>query len=110
MLYLFRNFQANKDEEYIPQGVFENSESIINDCLNKWLVNNKKYVLYKEDGIEDEKVIINRPPDSNEDNTSNLYVTYKSKFYDVENKEAVNTKRAEENREDKSQGGVLELD
>lgn len=87
LLYLFRNFQANKDEEYIPQGVFEKSESIINNCLNKWLVNNKKYVLYKEDGIEDEKVIINRPPDSDEENIRNLYATYKSKFYYVENKE-----------------------
>lgn len=85
LLYLFRDMQVIEGKEWISQGIVENSESVINNCIDKWQFNNKKYVLYEEDGIEDEKVMINRPPDSDEENVKNLYATYKSKFYNITN-------------------------
>lgn len=99
LLYLFRDLQSNDNEEYIPQGVFEASEPIINNCLDKWVFNDKKLVLYIENGIKDEKVIINRPPDSDDANIRNLYATYKSKFYCVENKETTDVVLFEDKEE-----------
>ena len=75
--YRFQGEEFQEKEEANSSSIFEE----IAKSMPNWVLNDKKYVLYKEDGIEEKKIYKNRPPESDEANTKELYQAYKRYFY-----------------------------
>lgn len=84
LLYANKSNYINKDDTLIPQGIFESNIQCVEESISSWLLNGKKYILKEEDGVESEKVTINRPPNSDENNITSLYNTYKKYMFKEE--------------------------
>ena len=82
LLYVNRfHYDPSNEEMPKPKGIFDRDISCIEDTISYWVLNEKKYLLKEQYGIEQEKVTINRPPNSNDENIKELYNVYKKYIF-----------------------------
>ncbi len=83
LLSLYSGQAVSDDDVLLPIYIFENSFDILPKSIANWKFGEKKYILLKEDGVDNEKQIItqNVPALDDENNPARLYKFYKDNFF-----------------------------
>ncbi len=83
LLSLYSGQAVSDDDVLSPIYIFEKSFDILSKSIANWKFGEKKYILLKEDGVDNEKQIItqNVPENDDKDNLGKLYTFYKEHFF-----------------------------
>lgn len=90
LLWIFRKEYIDNEEERYPVYIFGGNFENVQKSVGNWYFSNGcRLILEKEDGIDNERVCVNQPGNSDDENTAHLFEIYKKYLNPGEEKDIV---------------------